>query len=151
MPYNRIPLLGKRHKLEIEKSNAVPVELLEKHISRYDESGLARLLLEISLLESAYRSGGNADSDVLLTTARRYRIDSRKGEERRRKGDRRQTKKEAEENPRPTKARPELPDCLIFGGKQMLSAFFLTRTRTSGVLRSELIAFYLNRTNLVRA
>lgn len=34
---------------------------------------------KISLLESAYRSGGgDADNDVLLTTARRYRIDAEK-------------------------------------------------------------------------
>ena len=34
--------------------------------------------MEISLLESAYRSGSNSDSDVLLNTARRYRIDPEK-------------------------------------------------------------------------
>jgi hypothetical protein len=54
------------------------VALLLRHISRYDESGLSRLLLEISLLESAYRSVGDDDSDVLLNTARRYRIDAEK-------------------------------------------------------------------------
>ena len=78
VPYNRIPLLAKRHKLEIEKSNASPVQLLQKQVSRYDESGLFRLLLEISLLESAYRSGGDSDSDILLNTAKRYRIDAEK-------------------------------------------------------------------------
>jgi len=76
--YNRIPLLAKRHKLEVEKSKASPVELLQKHVSHYDESGLCRLLLEISLLESAYRSGEDADSDALLSAARRYRIDAEK-------------------------------------------------------------------------
>jgi len=78
VPYNRVPLLAKRHKLEIEKSSQSPVELLQKHVSRYDESELYRLLLEIGLLESAYRSGGDPDSDVLLTTAKRYRIDAEK-------------------------------------------------------------------------
>jgi hypothetical protein len=63
---------------EIEKSSASPVELLQKHVYQYDENALSRLLLEISLLESAYRSGGDADNDVLLTTARRYRIDAEK-------------------------------------------------------------------------
>ena len=76
--YNRIPLLAKRHKLEVEKSKASPVELLQKHVSHYDESGLCRLLLEISLLESAYRSSEDADSDALLSAARRYRIDAEK-------------------------------------------------------------------------
>jgi hypothetical protein len=78
VPYNRLPLLAKRHKLEIEKSSTSPVELLQKHVCHYDENALSRLLLEISLLESAYRSGGDADNDVLLTTARRYRIDAEK-------------------------------------------------------------------------
>jgi hypothetical protein len=78
VPYNRIPLLAKRHKLEVEKSSASPAELLQRHISRYDESGLCRLLLEISLLESAYRNDGDPDNDVLLTTAKRYRIDLQK-------------------------------------------------------------------------
>src|SRR5206468_12935728 len=49
VPYNRLPLLAKRHKLEIEQSNAFPAELFAKHVSRYDESDLSRLLLEISL------------------------------------------------------------------------------------------------------
>jgi ParB family transcriptional regulator, chromosome partitioning protein len=78
VPYNRIPILAKRHKLEIDKYSTSPAEHLLKHISRYDESGLSRLLLEISLLESAYSSVGDDDSDVLLNTARRYRIDAEK-------------------------------------------------------------------------
>ena len=78
VPYNRLPLLAKRHKVEIEKSDASPVELLAKHVSRYDDSDLSRLLLEISLLESAYHSGGDADTDVLSTTAKRYRVDTEK-------------------------------------------------------------------------
>jgi ParB family transcriptional regulator, chromosome partitioning protein len=78
VPYNRLPILAKRHKLEIEKSSTSLAELLARHVSRYDESDMSRLLLEISLLESAYRSGGDLDSDVLLSTAKRYRIDAEK-------------------------------------------------------------------------
>ena len=78
VPHNRLPLIAKRHKLEIDKSNTSPVELLLKHVSRYDESGLSRLLLELSLLDSAYRNGGTPDSDILLNTAKRYRIDAEK-------------------------------------------------------------------------
>ena len=78
VPYNRLPFLVKRHKLEIEKSTSSPVELLQKHVCRYDESDMSRLLLEISLLESAYRNGGDPDGDVLLSTAKRYRIDAEK-------------------------------------------------------------------------
>jgi len=76
--YNRIPLLAKRHKVEIEKAKATPVEVLGKHISRYDENRLSRLLLEISLLDSAYRGSGDPDDDVLLETAKRHRIDAEK-------------------------------------------------------------------------
>jgi ParB family transcriptional regulator, chromosome partitioning protein len=75
VPYSRIPLLAKRHKLQADKSSVASVELLQKHVSRYDESALSRLLLEVSLLESAYRNGGGNDDDVLLNAARRYRID----------------------------------------------------------------------------
>ena len=57
VPYNRLPLLAKRHKLEIDKSRSSPAELLSKHFSHYDESDLSRLLLEMSLLELAYRNG----------------------------------------------------------------------------------------------
>jgi hypothetical protein len=52
-----------------------PVELLARHISRYEESDLSRLLLEISLLELAYRNGEDSDGGVLVSTAKRYRID----------------------------------------------------------------------------
>jgi ParB family transcriptional regulator, chromosome partitioning protein len=75
VPYNRISLLAKRHKVEAGKSNDASGELLQKHVSRYDESALSRLLLEISLLESAYHNGSGNDDDVLLNAARRYRID----------------------------------------------------------------------------
>jgi len=78
VPYTRLPILAKRHKMEIDKSSASPVELLAKHISRYHESDLSRLLLEASLLESAYRNGGDPDSDVLLEIAKRYRVDPEK-------------------------------------------------------------------------
>src|SRR6266700_2505127 len=64
VPQNRLPLIAKRHKLEVDKSNTSPVELLLKHVSRYDESGLSRLLLELSLLDSAYRNGGTPVSDI---------------------------------------------------------------------------------------
>jgi ParB family chromosome partitioning protein len=76
--YNRIPLLAKRHQLETDKSGTPSMESLQKHITKYDEDALSRLLLEISLLESAYRSGGNSENDVLLSTAKRYRIDAEK-------------------------------------------------------------------------
>ena len=39
---------------------------------------MCRLLLEISLLQSAYQSDGDPDNDVLLATAKRCRIDADK-------------------------------------------------------------------------
>jgi ParB family chromosome partitioning protein len=78
VPYNRIPRLAKRHKLETDKSGAPSMESLQKQISNYEEDALARLLLEISLLDAAYRNGSRNENDVLLTTAKRYRIDPEK-------------------------------------------------------------------------
>jgi len=81
MPYKRIPILAKRHKLETDKSATPSVESLQKHIAKYDEDGLYRLLLEISLLDSAYRTTGHRESserDTLLNTALRSRIDTEK-------------------------------------------------------------------------
>jgi ParB family chromosome partitioning protein len=80
VPYNRLPLLARHHKLDIEKSSTSPAELLAKHVSRYDESDLSRLLLEISLLESVYRSSGSEDADILLNTAKRFRLDTERFE-----------------------------------------------------------------------
>ena len=78
LPYNRIPSLAKRHRVEAGKSATPSVESLQKRIAKYDEDALCRLLLEINLLDSAYRTGGNSASDGLLNTARRYRIDTEK-------------------------------------------------------------------------
>jgi hypothetical protein len=33
VPYNRIPLLAKRHKVEADKSSTASVELLQKHVA----------------------------------------------------------------------------------------------------------------------
>jgi ParB family chromosome partitioning protein len=54
LPYNQTPQLAKRHKVEVEKDGS-PEEQLMKRISTYDESALGRLLLEVSLLDSAYQ------------------------------------------------------------------------------------------------
>ena len=65
VPYNRVPLLAKRHKVGGDKSATHSVESLQKHIAKHDEDALCRLLLEISLLESAYRTGGGGDELTL--------------------------------------------------------------------------------------
>ena len=76
LPYNRILAMARRHKIDTEESGTSPLELLAKHVSTFDDSGLSRLLLEVSLIESAYSSGGKAENDILLSTAKRYRVDA---------------------------------------------------------------------------
>lgn len=49
-----------------------------KHMSTYDEVALGRLLLEISLLDSAYQRFGRSEEDALANTAKRYRVDPEK-------------------------------------------------------------------------
>jgi hypothetical protein len=56
------------------------LELLQKHISHYDERALSRLMLEVGLLESAYGNGAYGDTASLLKTARHYRIDPEKAQ-----------------------------------------------------------------------
>lgn len=71
---------AKRHKVESDKSNASLESLLAKRISSYDETGLCRVLLEVSLLDSAYQRGIKGQDDPLLDAAKRYRIDTAKVE-----------------------------------------------------------------------
>jgi ParB family transcriptional regulator, chromosome partitioning protein len=76
--YNQVPALAKRHKVEIKQDSDSAQELLVKQISTYDEAALCKLLLEVSLLDSAYqRSTANGD-DVLMSAAKRYRVDAEK-------------------------------------------------------------------------
>jgi len=75
LPYSQAQTLAKRHKVEADKSNTSLESLLSKRIASYDETGLCRTLLELSLLDSAYQRGKGLD-DSLLETAKRYRIDT---------------------------------------------------------------------------
>src|ERR1039458_3429201 len=77
LPYNQVPTLAKRHKVEEGKSTKTPQELLAKRVSTYDEAALCRILLEISLLDSAYMRSGASD-DLLNDAAKRYRVDVEK-------------------------------------------------------------------------
>ena len=77
LPYNQVPTLAKRHKVEEGKSTKTPQELLAKRVSTYDEAALCRILLEISLLDSAYMRSG-ASYDLLTDAAKRYRVDVEK-------------------------------------------------------------------------
>jgi hypothetical protein len=44
----------------------------------YDESELCKLVLEISLLDSAYHRSTASRDDVLIDAAKRYRVDTEK-------------------------------------------------------------------------
>ena len=78
LPNAQVQTLAKRHKVEADRSNPSLESLLAKRIASYDEAGLCRTLMEISLLDSAYQRGSANPNDPLLETAKRYRIDTAK-------------------------------------------------------------------------
>lgn len=79
LSYSQVPALAKRHKVEAKKDCASAQELLAKGVGGYDEAELCKLLLEISLLDSAYqRSTTSSRNDVLMDAAKRYRVDTEK-------------------------------------------------------------------------
>lgn len=81
LEYQRRVLIAKRHKLISGKSAEIDhnemVNGFKKMFKESDETGLSRLILECILLESAYYAPSSGD-DLLLTTAKRYRIDAEK-------------------------------------------------------------------------
>jgi len=77
LPHSQVPILAKRHKIETDKKSNSPQELLAKRVTTYEEAALCRILLEISLLDSAYQRAGTSD-DVLIGAAKRYRVDTDK-------------------------------------------------------------------------
>ena len=74
----KVPALAKRHKVEAKKDSASAEELLAKQVSKYDDAELCKLLLEISLLDSAYQRSTASRDDVLMDAAKRYRVDTEK-------------------------------------------------------------------------
>lgn len=78
LSYSQVPALAKRRKVEEKKGSAGPQETLLKQVISYDESELCRLLLEISLLDSAYQRSTASRDDVLMDAAKRYRVDTEK-------------------------------------------------------------------------
>jgi ParB family transcriptional regulator, chromosome partitioning protein len=76
LSYSQVPSLAKRHKVEAKKDSASAQELLVKQVSAYDESELCKLLLEISLLDSAYQRSSTSRDDILFDAAKRYRVDT---------------------------------------------------------------------------
>ncbi len=78
LSYSQVPALAKRHKVEAKKDSASAQELLAKQVGSYDEAELCKLLLEISLLDSAYQRSTSSRDDVLMDAAKRYRVDAEK-------------------------------------------------------------------------
>ena len=74
LSHSQIPVLAKRHKVEANAS-ASAQELLAKQASKCDEAEISKLLLEISLLDSAYQRS-SASGDPLMDAAKRYRVDT---------------------------------------------------------------------------
>jgi hypothetical protein len=78
LSYSQVPALAKRHKVEPKKDSASAQELLAKQVGKYEEAELCKLLLEISLLDSAYQRSASSRGDVLMDAAKRYRVDTEK-------------------------------------------------------------------------
>ena len=78
LSYSQVPALAKRHKVEAKKDTASAQELLAKQVSTYDEAELCKLILETSLLDSAYQRSTASRDDVLMDAAKRYRVDAEK-------------------------------------------------------------------------
>ena len=78
LPYSQVPILAKRHKVDTERASKTPQELLAKRVGTCDEAALCGILLEISLLDSAYQRSATSD-DLLMDAAKRYRGRCRKG------------------------------------------------------------------------
>jgi ParB family transcriptional regulator, chromosome partitioning protein len=78
LSYSQVPALAKRHKVEAKKDSASAQELLAKQVGKYEETELCKLLLEISLLDSAYQRSTASRDDVLMDAAKRYRVDIEK-------------------------------------------------------------------------
>lgn len=76
LSHSQVEVLAKRHKVEANAS-ASAQELLAKQVSKCDEAEVSKLLMEISLLDSAYQRG-SASGDPLMDAAKRYRVDTEK-------------------------------------------------------------------------
>ncbi len=76
LSYSQVPVLAKRHRVEARKDSASPQDLLGKQVGKYEEAELCKLVLEISLLDSAYQRSATSRDDVLMDAAKRYRVDT---------------------------------------------------------------------------
>jgi ParB family chromosome partitioning protein len=79
LSHYQLPQLAKRHKIANGKQD-VSVDVVLKAVGGFDENALAKLLLEVSLLDAAYQRGARRADDPLLAAAKRYRVDCEKVE-----------------------------------------------------------------------
>lgn len=77
LSHYQLPQLAKRHKIANGKQD-VSVDVVLKAVGGFDENALAKLLLEVSLLDAAYQRGTRRAEDPLLAAAKRYRVDCEK-------------------------------------------------------------------------
>jgi ParB family transcriptional regulator, chromosome partitioning protein len=81
LDYQRRVLIAKRHKLisakSVESDHNEMVSGFKKMFKESDDKAVCRLILECILIDSAYHVPTSGD-DLLLSTAKRYRIDAEK-------------------------------------------------------------------------
>ncbi len=78
LQFAQVLQIAKRHRVEVDANTGAPERDLLKDVSRFEDAELWRFMLELSLLDSAYRLPGKGAEDDLLSTARRYRLDTDK-------------------------------------------------------------------------
>ena len=78
LQFAQVLQIARRHKMAVDGNTGAPERDLIKHVSRFEEAELCRFLLELSLLDSAYRLPSKDSEDTLLGAAKRLRIDVEK-------------------------------------------------------------------------
>ena len=75
LQFMQVLQIAKRHRLDTNSNHEALERELLKHVSRMDEAGLCRFLIELSLRDSACRVPAKDTEDVLIQSAQRYRVD----------------------------------------------------------------------------
>ncbi len=78
LQFAQVLQIAKRRRVEVDPSNGAPERDLLKHVSRLDDVELSRFLIELSLLDSAYRLPSKDADDILLSAAKHYRVETEK-------------------------------------------------------------------------
>jgi hypothetical protein len=78
LKFAQVLQIAKRHRIGVDANTGAPERDLLKHVSRFEEAELCRFVLELSLLDSAYRLPVKDAEDFLLCTAKRHRVDTEK-------------------------------------------------------------------------